>query len=174
MKCPTHSVVSAIFALSLIAVALQAALSSDVGAQQEPEDPKFRLAPPGVTGVRADEWTIGLDKKLTPEEFERELERILIQYDAKLLTIDEVTSKSFGKPAKHLDTYSAQIQAPEARARQIAEDEMVTYVNQEHDVQFLPSDLIDAKSNGPGAQPGGARPLSGQSPSKIRPRSGKP
>jgi|SRR5262245_35975796 len=166
MRYPARSVVSAIFALLLMVFALYAPLNSDVSAQQEPKEPKFKLAPPGAKGVRADEWTIGLNKKLTPEEFERELERILIQYDAKLLTIDVVTSENFGKPAKHLDTYSAEIQAPEARARQIAEDEMVVYVVQDHEISFIPGDLIDAKSNGSSVQPGGPRPLSGRTPSK--------
>jgi hypothetical protein len=167
MKYERRFVAMALFAVALASFAL---LIHTTLAQLERKEPKFKPAPAGVKGIRADEWTISLDTKLTSEEFERELERILIQYDAKLLTAEAAYGGSPTKMAKRFDTHSAQIQAPEVRARQIAEDEMVIEVAQIHELDAAPASLTDLKQNGQTGQDSGKAPLPGQPPSKKRPK----
>src|SRR5262245_39779003 len=121
-------------ALAVLSFALFVHIVNAQQDKQQPEQRKFKLARPGAKNVHADEWMVTLDPKLTPDEFERELERILVQYDAKLMPRDPVTNDLFKDPI----SCWAGIQVPEARARQIAEDEAIVEVFQVFEMESFP------------------------------------
>src|SRR5262249_3930912 len=99
---------------------------------------KFRPAPPGAKGVRADEWIVSFDKKFSPEEFERELGRVLKQYGAKLRPVEVVRAQTrtfvqdIEIPSKNIDSRSAILKVSKAGARRIARDRVVIEVYQAH------------------------------------------
>src|SRR5262245_12135461 len=84
MKYPTRFVATVFCAMAIVISAKYIPLNIDVSAQQETE-PKFRPAGPNAKNPRPDEWGVCFKKSLTIEEVEREIDRILLQYDAKLL-----------------------------------------------------------------------------------------
>lgn len=133
MKYTKRLAVGALLALALISFAL---FVHNASAQQETKPPKFKLAPAKANGVRADHWEVIFDPKLSLEEFESELERVMTQYDAKLLSAKSPVDKT-DKLAKYPDIRCAFLQVPEARARQIAEDSAVVEVTQVYEPRVL-------------------------------------
>src|SRR5262245_54095939 len=94
----------------------------NASAQQEPKQTKFKPAPAGAKGVREGIYGVVLDQKLSEEDFEKELERIMIQYGAEL-----ADPALFGPPQDEIKTKIfalrwAVLRVPEARAKQIAEE----------------------------------------------------
>src|SRR5262249_14447575 len=131
MKYPTCFVDMAFCALALIISAKYITLNSNVSAQQETKL-KFRPAGPNAKNPRPDERGVYFKGSLSTEECNREIARILLQYDSKLL---HRAAPNEDKPSRYPKEHVAYIQAPAERAKQIAEDEAVVSVTQ---VQAIP------------------------------------
>jgi len=98
---------------------------------QEQKQSKFRHAPAGAKGVKVDLYDVSFDQKLSVEDFEKELKRVIEQYDAELADPAE-----FGPDTKTKisDLRWAALRVPEVRAKQIAEDSAVIEVTQEYEI----------------------------------------
>lgn len=131
MKYMKWLAAGALLALALISFAL---FVHNASAQQETKPPKFRSAPAGAKGVKADIYTVLFDQKLSEEDFERELERVMRVYDARLADSTELDSDV---KAKIPDLRWAVLRVPEARAKQIAEDAAVVEVAQSYQIPLF-------------------------------------
>jgi len=171
MKYPTRFVVMAFCALALLISAKFITLNSNVSAQQETK-PKFRPAGPNAINPRPDEWGVSFKKSLSTEECDREIDRILLQYDAKLL---HQAAPNEDKQARFPHFHAAFIQAPAERAKQIAEDEAVESVTQNQEIQMIvPTSLPKTEQN---ATPSSnVEPVKGKrpNPNKKPPKSDQP
>src|SRR5215510_10850816 len=119
MKYPTHFVVTAFCALALAIAAKYIPLNSNVSAQQETK-PKFRPAGPDAKNPRPDEWEVAFKTSLSTEECDREIDRILSQYEVKPMLRP---APEDDKPARYPHFHAIYINASAERAKQIAEDE---------------------------------------------------
>src|SRR5262245_8699010 len=160
MKYAKGLAVRTLLALALISFAL---FIHNASAQQEPKQTKFKPAPAGAKGVKEGIYEVSFDQKLSEEDFEKELERIKIQYGAEL-----ADPALFGPPHDEIKTKIfalrlAVLRVPEARAKQIAEEDVVIEVAQVHDVEVKHSPLQPKSLSSPNPR----------APRKLRGR-GKP
>lgn len=103
---------------------------------QAPKRPKFRLAPAKAKNVQADRWSVSLDPDLSPEQFERELQRLLKIHDARIVPADPTLDMGPDALAKYPNLSFAVLQMPEVRAREMAKDPTVVEVFQVHDLEI--------------------------------------
>jgi hypothetical protein len=97
---------------------------------QEPQTKKFRPAGPDAKNPRPDEWIVSFVKSLSKEECDREIDRILSQYDVKLMNGTDTS-----RPARYPDIWGMHIYASAEKAKQISEDEAILEVVQNAEVQ---------------------------------------
>jgi len=172
MKYSTRLVATAFCALALILSAKYIALNSNVNAQQETQ-PKFRPAGPNAKNPRPDEWGVSFRQSLSTEECDREIDRILLQYDAELM---HQAAPNEDKPARYPHFHAAYLRAPAERAKQIAEDEAVESVTQNQEMQMIvPTSLPKTEQNATPSS-NNVEPVKGKrpNPNKKPPKSDQP
>src|SRR5262249_6396199 len=170
MKYPTRFVVMAFCALAQVIFAKYVALNSNVSAQQETK-PKFRPAGSNAINPRPDEWGVCFKESLSIEECDREIDRILLQYDAKLL---HQAAPNEDKPSRYPKEHVAYIQAPAERAKQIGEDEAVESVTQVEEIRMIGPTLLEEIQKATPAS--NVEPVKGKrpNPNKKPPKSDQP
>ena len=128
--------------LALVIACSYSLLTMIVGAQQAPS-PKFHPAPKNVTDVKHNIYTISFTEKVSEEDFERELQRILETYNAVLADPLEAGTDPNVK-VKIPFLRLAALKVSEVRAKQIAEDDAIESVTQ----VYTPVSLDDKKISG--------------------------
>lgn len=131
MKYMNRLAVGALLVLTLISFAL---VIQNASAQQETKKPKFKPAPSGARGIRADLYEVLFDQKLSVEDFEEQLQRVIIQYGAELVDPDDIGPDT---KTKISDLRYAVLRVPEVRAKQIAEDNAVVSVSQQYEIPTI-------------------------------------
>jgi hypothetical protein len=128
--------------LIIIGIAIAFVASHRTFHAQEKKEPKFQLAPVDAKNIKTDLYEVVFNQQLSAEDFEKELERIIMQYGAELAAPELVTSESQSESQKDkpktkiVDLRWAVLRVPEVRARQIAEDKVIISVTQVYDVPF--------------------------------------
>ena len=158
-------------ALAMVIAAKYIALNSTVSAQQETKL-KFRPAGPNAKNPRPDEWGVYFKGSLSTEECDREIDRILLQYDVKLM---HRHAPDDDKPARYPHFHGIYIKASAERAKQIAEDEAVESVTQNQEVRtsFGPTLSEGLRNATPSSN---VEPVKGKrpNPNKKPPKSDQP